>query len=90
MGLNFRKGKEQTSGSGWPCKNNDKNTPPSHHNTFVGPKLLLPPIGGDDPNSNAGGFGTDTKMKKFVKLLKGNQLEGAMPEPFKGDRSDTK
>ncbi len=55
---------------------------------FIGPKPPLPPAGGDNPNSDAGGL--DNDMKKFAQLMKGNCLEGAMPEPFKGDRSDTK
>ena len=90
MGLSFGKGKTRASGSGWPRKDNDDDhTPPSRRNTFVGPPPL-PPTGGDDPDSDADGNQLDSEMKKFAKLLKGNRLEGAMPEAFKGDRSDTK
>src|SRR6266702_146129 len=87
MGLNFRKGKTRASGSGWPQKDDNDNTPSSCHNTFVGPPPLLP-MGGDDPDSDAKGH--DNDMKKFAKLMKGNRLEGAMPEAFKGDHSNTK
>ncbi len=90
MGLSFGKGKTRASGSGWPQKDdNEDHTPLSRCNTFVGPPPL-PPTGGDDPDSDAGDNQTETEMKKFAKLLKGNRLEGAMPESFKGDRLDTK
>ncbi|KAH9161652.1 hypothetical protein EDB89DRAFT_2029722 [Lactarius sanguifluus] len=46
--------------------------------------------GGEDPSAYTHKSEEDRKMRDMLKAMRGDRLEGVLPEAFKGDRADTK